>query len=215
MKTENLLRTIMAGLHSGNDYIGEDLEAICDDTMREYAEEVLDKIDNAILAGQELKNNLMKDKNHDLFLDALTDITLHIGWEHVEFEDSKARSITLRSWANEFAVQYAEVDWEVVDYINTVDEFAAKKVEAYLNQHPQMGQSYTLQQRITDINVYSGKDNKTYIRCKIDGEQQIAKQMSLNDVLNFSIETDRQKLAAKYYKSILEESPERSQGMKR
>ena len=119
MYNNELLRTLLSGACSAERYISEDLEAICDDTMREYAEEVLDKIDSAILASQELKNNLMKDKNQDLFLDVLTDITLHIGWEHVEFEDSKARSITLRSWANEFAVKYAEVDWEVVDYIKT------------------------------------------------------------------------------------------------
>ena len=70
----------------------------------------------------------------DLFLDVLTDIALYVGWQKIEFKDSKERSITLRAWAQEFVNRYADADWENTDYINLVDEFAAKKVNEFLNE---------------------------------------------------------------------------------
>ena len=156
-----------------------------------------------------------ENQRNELFLDALTDIALQTGWEHVEFEDSKTRSITLRSWANEFADKYADADWEKLDYITTVDDFATKKLHALLHRQPELLQNQEQRERISGIQIYSGKDGKTYIRCKIDGQQQMAKQMNLTDVLNFGIETDRQELAARYFKDALEPEQNRGQGMKR
>lgn len=160
---------------------------------------------------------LLKAENqkNELFLDALTDIALHTGWEHVEFHDSKERSITIRSWAQEFADTHAATDWQVTDYIDTVDEFAAAKVAAWLGKDLKPTQERNPDDRISDIHVYSGSDNRTYIRCKIDGQQQMGRQLKFADVCSFGEHTDRQKLAARYFKDALEQGQNREQGMKR
>ena len=48
MKTlEQQLSTIISGLHSADSYISEDLEAICDETMLEYAQDALNELTEA------------------------------------------------------------------------------------------------------------------------------------------------------------------------
>lgn len=123
------LNSIKNGLQSADRYLNEDLEAICDETMQDYAEETIQEIDKAIKAADLLSETLAKQ---DLFLDVLTDIALYVGWQKIEFKDSKERSITLRAWAQEFVNRYADADWEKMDYIILVDEFAAEKVNEYL-----------------------------------------------------------------------------------
>lgn len=172
---------------------------------------------------QEKTNNIgtpaqqqqLVEQRNELFLDALTDIAMHVGWEHVEFHDSKERSITIRSWAQEFADTHAATDWQVTDYIDTVDEFAAAKVAAWLGKDLKSTQVRNLDERISDIHVYSGSDNRTYIRCKIDGEQQMGRQLKFADVCSFGEHTDRHELAERYFKDALEQGQNREQGMKR
>ena len=154
-----------------------------------------------------------ENQRNELFLDALTDIALHVGWEHVEFQDSKERSITLRSWANEFADTHAATDWQMTDYIDTVDEFAAAKVAAWLGKDLKSTQERNPDERISDIHVYSGSDSRTYIRCKIDGEQQISRQLKFADVCKFGEHTDRHELAERYFKDVLEEGQNREKVM--
>ena len=125
------LNSIKNGLQSADRYLNEDLEAICDETMQDYAEETIQEINKAIKAADLLSETLAKQ---DLFLDVLTDIALYVGWQKIEFKDSKERSITLRAWAQEFVNRYADADWENTDYINLVDEFADKKVNEYLKE---------------------------------------------------------------------------------
>ena len=72
-----------------------------------------------------------------------------------------------------------------------------------------------LAERITDINIYSGKDGNMYVRCKIDEEQQMGQKLSKKDVLSFGDDTDRVELAARYFKDALDNAQERNQGMKR
>ena len=54
-------------------------------------------IKDYLYTGEELQQK-MKEQREDLLLDALADIAIYAGWQHLEFEDSKLRSITLRSW---------------------------------------------------------------------------------------------------------------------
>jgi len=162
-------------------------------------------IKDYLYTGEELQQK-MKEQREDLLLDSLADIAMYAGWQHLEFEDSKLRSITLRSWAEEFTDLHAHTDWEKEDYINLVDEFAEKKVNHWLKLHP-LKPSYT--DRISDIHVYSGPNARTFIRCKIDGEQQTAVQLSFADAVNFNDRTDRMTLAARYFKDALDTSQER------
>lgn len=162
-----------------------------------------------------MKQEFLFKQQNELFLDALTDIAMHVGWEHVEFKDSKERSITIRSWAQEFADTHVATDWEVKDYIDTVDEFAAAKVAGWLGKNLKSTQERNPDERISDIHIYSGSDSRTYIRCKIDGEQQMGRRLSFADVCNFGEHTDRQELAGRYFKDVLESGQQREQGMKR
>lgn len=217
---------------------GEDA-SIHEDNIKELTEEleniiegnyqmVIDKYEN--LMGEEETVRVFSDffiedpekimlqsenQRNELFLDALTDIALQTGWEHVEFEDSKTRSITLRSWANEFADKYANADWEKLDYITTVDDFATQKLDALLHRQPAVLHPQDQGERISDIHIYSGRDNRTYIRCKVDGEQQLGKPLKFADVCSFNDRTDRMELAARYFKDALEPEQAREQGMKR
>lgn len=159
-------------------------------------------------SGEKMGNS---DKNA-LLMDALTDIAMHAGWKRLEFEDSKLRNQTIQEWAREFADNHANTDWEKEDYINLVDEFAEKKVNHWLNLHP-LKPSYI--DRISDINVYSGLNARTFIRCKIDGVQQTAVQLSFADAVNFNDRTDRMTLAARYFKDVLEPNECQSRGAKR
>lgn len=134
MKEQELLKDLIEGIHSANRYISEDLEAICDDTMREYAESTLADTEKAISASKELKAII---NNKDLFLDALADIAMQAGFHNIHFECSKKRSITLRAWAKEFADKYANADWEQMDYIILVGEFASEKIVRYISENPQ------------------------------------------------------------------------------
>lgn len=218
---------------------GEEAASIHEDNIKELTEEleniiegnyqmIIDKYENTLGEDSTVDHFIdfmiedpekvvlqAESKRNELFLDALTDIALHVGWEHVEFQDSKERSITLRNWAKEFADKHVRTDWEKEDYINLVDGFAAAKVEAYLEVNPQMKQGQTPQERISDIHIYSGRDNRTYIRCKVDGEQQMGVALKFADVCRLNEDTDRQELAARYFRDALESAQDREQGLKR
>ena len=178
-----------------------------EETVRVFSDFFIEDPEKVMLQSENQRN--------ELFLDALTDIALQTGWEHVEFEDSKTRSITLRSWANEFADKYANADWEKLDYITTVDVFATQKLDALLHRQPELLNPQEQKERISDIHIYSGRDNRTYIRCKVDGEQQLGKPLKFADVCRLDDRTNRQELASRYFKDALEPEQAREQGMKR
>lgn len=119
---EKRIESVAGGLCTAMNYLSEDLDAICDDTMRDYAEETLHSIKKSAYHASWLKSNI------SLFLDALADIAMYAGRRNIEFKDSKERSITLRAWAQEFVDKYADADWEKMDYIILVNEFAVEKV---------------------------------------------------------------------------------------
>ena len=75
--------------------------------------------------------------NNDLFLDALTDISMHVGYQYVRFDDFKVRNATLRSWAQDFVQRYTGSDWQQMDYTVLVGEFAVEKVNQYRKLYQQ------------------------------------------------------------------------------
>lgn len=143
-------------------------------------------------------------RRNDLFLDALTDIALHVGWQQVEFDDSRQRSSLLRGWAEEFTSRYHGSDWQSVDYIDLVDGFAEDKLRAYMASRQQPAVMSDDVHRITDLNIFSGADGRTFIRCRIDGEPQAARQLRFSDVVNLTDSTDRFALAARYFSDVLQ-----------
>ena len=128
---EQQFQIIVGGLNSADSYISEDLEAICDETMQEWAEGALDCVNKAQKVAE------LYEKTNNLFLDALADIAMHSGWCRLEFEDSRKRNQILREWAWTFVEQHTDTDWEKADYISLVDEFAFMKVKEYAKEHPQ------------------------------------------------------------------------------
>lgn len=54
-----------------------------------------------------------------------------------------------------------------------------------------------------------------HIRCKVDGEQQMARKVSMVDVADYVSHMNHTALAAKYFADILGQGREQSQGMKR
>ena len=134
MYNNELLRTLLSGACSAERYISEDLEAICDDTMREYAESALQDLKSGIEAGKELTSIM---NNNELYLDVLTDLSMHVAYQNIRFDDFKIRNATLRSWAQDFVQRYAGMDWQKVDYTVLVGEFAVEKTNQYRQLHPQ------------------------------------------------------------------------------
>lgn len=68
------------------------------------------------------------------------------------------------------------------------------------------------QQRVTDATiVFNQKMGCHYLRCKIDGEQQLMKEVERLDVCDFQINKDVHALAAKYYEKELDTGMKRSQ----
>lgn len=96
-------------------------------------------------------------------------------------------------------LDYYGTEYFIKDYLYTEDELQQQRQK----------------ERITDINIYSGKDGKMYIRCKIDGEQQSAERLDKNDILSLDENTDRHELAAGYFKDALNKAEEQSHSMKR
>ena len=134
---EQQIRTISSGIHSASSYLREDLEAICDDTMESYAQSTLKEVEEALESLRELDGQL---KHTALFNDALMDISMHFGYHHIEFEDSKKRSLVLQGYAQEFVEKYADADWEKMDYMTLVGEFAVEKAK----EHQISGQKYEI-----------------------------------------------------------------------
>lgn len=69
------------------------------------------------------------------------------------------------------------------------------------------------QQRVTDAGIVFNKNKGChYLRCKIDGKQQLMKEVNRLDVCDFQISKDVHALASKYYEKELDAGMKRSQG---
>lgn len=69
--------------------------------------------------------------------------------------------------------------------------------------------------RISDIHIYSVDNCMLFIRCKIDGVQQMGRKLSLDDTIKYNDGTDKIKLAERYFKDALQPEREQGRGMKR
>ena len=123
------IKSIGSGLDAAMNYLSEDLDAICDDTMREYAESALHSVKESALHASYLH------KNVSLYLDTLTDISVNVGWQQLDFEDSRKRNALVRQWAEEFVDLHADTDWQGSDYRVLIDEFTEKKLKDHINGH--------------------------------------------------------------------------------
>jgi len=119
---ENRIASVVGGLSTASKYLSEDLECICDDTMRDYAKSTFNAVQKASFHASFLIDHI------SLYLDALADIAMYVGYRNIEFKDSNQRNITLRQWTQEFVDKYADADWQKMDYNILVGEFAVEKV---------------------------------------------------------------------------------------
>lgn len=126
---EEGLKKLMSGLYTAESYISEDLESICDDTMKEYAETALESVSESLKKGQMLENEIQKTSI--LYWDVLTDISISVGSRWLSYKIDMPRTqlnSLILDWTNEFVEKYKDADWENVDYIILVDEFALQKM---------------------------------------------------------------------------------------
>ena len=130
-KAKEMLRTLIGGASAAHNYISEDLDAICDDTMRDYALETLNRLDRSLDAGTKLTDIM---EGSELFLAALTGIAIHVGRHQVHFGDGRERSRILQSWAEEFVGKHADADCGEKEYIILVDEFARAKADEWTSE---------------------------------------------------------------------------------
>lgn len=70
-RIEKVLSEVLGGLYAADKYLCEDLDAICDDTMREYAYGVLMKVRLAIQKAVECKDNLQLASNREMACELL------------------------------------------------------------------------------------------------------------------------------------------------
>ncbi|MBO5740645.1 MAG: hypothetical protein J6R54_01500 [Bacteroidaceae bacterium] len=59
-------------------------------------------------------------------------------------------------------------------------------------------ETYNKSYRISDINIYSGRGNGLFIRCKIDGVQQMGRQMYKLDVVCLQDDSIRESVSLEY-----------------
>lgn len=68
---EKKLAKILNGLHAVDNYLREDLDAICDDSMREYAEDVLGRVGSSIKEADKLLEDIRLKSNREMACDLL------------------------------------------------------------------------------------------------------------------------------------------------
>lgn len=133
-KYERLYKSMKSGLDTAHSYISDDMEAICDETFESYAQSTLEELDKSI--GDARSLHALAEKEIPFFLDAMTDIAVHLGWQQLTFQDSRQRNALIRQWTEEFVDAHDDTDWQSTDYIMEVDAFAEKKIQQYRLEHP-------------------------------------------------------------------------------
>lgn len=68
---EKKLAKILNGLHAVDNYLREDLDAICDDSMREYAEDALGRVGSSIKEADKLLEDIRLKSNREMACDLL------------------------------------------------------------------------------------------------------------------------------------------------
>lgn len=68
-------------------------------------------------------------------LETVADIAFNVGWERIDsaaFGGSRAMVQQMIAWAREFEQLHGGCDWCYCDYIDAIDEFTTKKLEAFI-----------------------------------------------------------------------------------
>ena len=105
----------------------------------------------------------------------------------------------------ELAEKYPEYTFQLHDFASDI---YAKELQMYAEA----------QKRVTDVTVKKIRPDDSMgwgIRCKIDGQQQMAEKLDRKDVMDFDDNTDRVALAEKYFKDVLQNECNVQNGLKR
>ena len=157
---ENLFCSMNSGMYAASNYISEDLDCICDDTMREYAENTLAQINKAQTDAKQIAETIART---EFYLDAMTDIAMSLGRRNIEFEDSKKRSITIRQWVQEFVDKYHNTERGTMAYNILVEKFTIQKVNEYLQHNSQT--------KYTTTHVFGTEACRIYENCVDNGQK--------------------------------------------
>ena len=114
---------VLGGLHAAENYLREDLNAICDDTMREYAEEALNRVNSSIKEADKLLESIRIKSNRELACDLLREDGIFfitgVSREDIEsrgFDTSGLSDDQVSRFAEKMADNYVEnYYWDSID----------------------------------------------------------------------------------------------------
>ncbi len=120
---EKKLAKVLNGLHAADNYLREDLDAICDDTMREYAEDALDRVDASIKEAEKLLEEVRTKSNREMACDLLREDGIFfitgVSREDIDsrgFDTSGLSEAQMSRFADKMADSYVEnYYWDSID----------------------------------------------------------------------------------------------------
>ena len=120
---EKKLAKVLNGLHAADNYLREDLDAICDDTMREYAEDALDRVDASIKEAEKLLEEVRTKSNREMACDLLREDGIFfitgVSREDIDsrgFDTSGLSDAQMSRFADKMADSYVEnYYWDSID----------------------------------------------------------------------------------------------------
>lgn len=132
---EKKLAKVLNGLHAADNYLREDLEAICDDTMRKYAEDALDRVDASIKEAESLLEEVRTKSNRELACDLLREDGIFfitgVSREDIEsrgFDTTGLSDAQMTRFADKMADSYVEnYFWDSIDGLACVYDLPVKE----------------------------------------------------------------------------------------
>lgn len=120
---EKELEKILKGLYAADNYLREDLDAICDDTMREYAEDALDRVNVSIKEAEKLLEEVRTKSNREMACDLLREdgvfFITGVSREDIEsrgFDTTGLSDAQMSRFADKMADCYVEnYFWDSID----------------------------------------------------------------------------------------------------
>ena len=120
---EKKLAKVLNGLHAADNYLREDLDAICDDMMREYAEDALDRVDASIKEAEKLLEEVRTKSNREMACDLLREDGIFfitgVSREDIDsrgFDTSGLSEAQMSRFADKMADSYVEnYYWDSID----------------------------------------------------------------------------------------------------
>lgn len=120
---EKKLAKVLNGLHAADNYLREDLDAICDNTMREYAEDALDRVDASIKEAEKLLEEVRTKSNREMACDLLREDGIFfitgVSREDIDsrgFDTSGLSDAQMSRFADKMADSYVEnYYWDSID----------------------------------------------------------------------------------------------------